>query len=304
MKLPRFTSGGWGKLTYAVINQAFEQIEKTANAARDGGSTDAPPSQFVAKINGLTAGATQGSTQGTDAVSGATFAKSYLYDWSEISIGVGDGASPAGTGTGLSWKDATAAQGTGRASGLTTTYSPAIDIATSQRFAAGDIVVLNRVAVRSGSKYSAMYLITASSASTSFLARLTAKHATIAGIYAWTGLTRTLSGTVAARTAAINLYELNSIRNCDNYAAAISVAGVSWDGSSTSAGTLWGHGQSLTGASATLTKQNLPVGAAGTGTLVQMNVTHTSAVSFGSPAAFGAYYSFYSVAPVSAACDI
>jgi len=36
---------------------------------------------------------------------------------------------------------------------------------------------------------------------------------------------------------------------------------------------------------------------------VQMNVTHTSAVSFGDPPAFGAYYSFYSVAPVTAACN-
>lgn len=295
MKLPRFTSGGWGRLSFAVINQAFEQIEKTANSARDGERMDAPPSQFVAKINGLTTSATQGTAQGTDAVTGATFAKSYLYDWSEISIGVGDGVSPAGTG--LSWQDANAAQGRGRASGITTTYSPAIDIATSQRCAAGDIVVLNRVAVRSGSKYSAMYLITGASASTSFLARLTAKHATIAGIYAWTGLTRSLSGTVAARTAAINLYELNTIRNCNNYAATLSVEGVSFAGSND-----WGHGQVLTGANATLTKLALPVGAAGAGTIVQMNVTHTSDTSFGSPAVFGAHYSFYSVAPVTAEC--
>lgn len=136
-----------------------------------------------------------------------------------------------------------------------------------------------------------MYSITPVSAVTPFLARLTAVVGTAGlGRYAWTGLSRLISGSLADKTEATNLYEMNRV-STPGSTSALSVNSTSWGGSGD-----WGHGQSLIGASATLTKTNLPVGIAGIGTVVIMHQSHVL------ESAAGTAFYFYSVAPVTAEC--
>ena len=142
-----------------------------------------------------------------------------------------------------------------------------------------------------------MYTITPVSAVTPFLARLTSYIGTVGlGRYAWTGLSRIIEGTSALKTGATNLYEMNRV-STPGSSTALSVNGVSWGGSGD-----WGHGQILAGANATLTKLGLPVGGEGVGTVVIMHQSHVLEPS-GETTNGTAFY-FYSVAPVSAVCDI
>ena len=136
-----------------------------------------------------------------------------------------------------------------------------------------------------------MYSITPVSAVTPFLARLTAVVGTAgAGRYEWTGLSRIIEGTAALKTEATNLYEMNRV-STPGSTTALSINSASWGGSGN-----WGHGQTLIGASATLTKTNLPVGIANVGTVVIMHQSHVL------ESAAGTAFYFYSVAPVTADC--
>jgi len=289
MKLPRFTSGSIGRLDYKALNQAFTSIEKIDGKAQDGGSYEgAHRESFIATITGLMTDSLQGANQTTGQ---GTIFKTYVYNWNEVDISYGLDGSNSGVGV----SDLQGARGIDYASGVSITppasYYPAIDFAPYRRFSAGDVVLLTRCAVKSGSTYSMMYSITPVSAVTPFLARLTAVVGTVgAGRYAWTGLSRIIEGTVALKTEATNLYEMNRV-STPGSTSALSVNSASWGGSGD-----WGHGQSLIGASATLTKTNLPVGVAGTGTVVIMHQSHVL------ESAAGTAFYFYSVAPVTADC--
>jgi hypothetical protein len=288
MKFPRFSHGGFGKLDYKVLNQAFDLLE-TVGTDPFNKLTNAQENRetFVARIIGLTTSATQGASQATETVTGGVFVKAYLYDWEEVDIGVGDGASPAGSGTGLS----SVSTKTNKGSASNTTefvtdkgYYPAIDFSPMRQYAANTIVLLTKSLVRTGSKYSHMYAITPLATALPFLARLTAKHATISGLYEFQGLSRIVTGNGTDKTLAVNLYELNSIRNPSSYSSALSVNSNSWNGSNN-----WGHGQDSTN----VTLLNLPVGGAGTGTIVIMNQGHVLESTGGTT------YWFYSVNPVT-----
>lgn len=267
MKLPRFTSGSIGRLDYKDLNQAFTTIENlesqaNANPQAYGGAVR---ESFVAKVTGLMTSATQGASQGTsstETVTGGVFVQSYLYDWAEVSIGCGDGLTPVGTG--IAHVDLQAARGIDYLDALATSgYYPAIDFSPDQRFSENDLVILTRTAIRSGSRYSAMYaMIPLSTANTTFLARLTAKHGSISGLYEWSAITTQLTGALSNKSMAVNLYELNSIRDCENYSNPLVVNGTSYNGSNN-----WAHGQDAT----LVSKLNLPVGAAGTGTIAHMH---------------------------------
>lgn len=289
MKLPRFTSGSIGRLDYKALNQAFTSIEKMDGKAQDGGSYEgAHRESFIATITGLMTDSLQGANQTTGQ---GTIFKTYVYNWNEVDISYGLDGSNSGVGV----SDLQGARGIDYASGVSITppasYYPAIDFAPYRRFSTGDVVLLTRCAVKKGSTYSMMYSITAVSAVTPFLARLTAVVGTAgAGRYAWTGLSRIIEGTVALKTEATNLYEMNRV-STPGSTSALSVNSASWGGSGD-----WGHGQSLISASATLTKTNLPVGVAGTGTVVIMHQSHVL------ESAAGTAFYFYSVAPVTADC--
>lgn len=288
MKFPRFSHGGFGKLDYKVLNQAFDLLEtvgtdpfNTLTNAQENRET------FVARIIGLTTSATQGASQATETVSGGVFVKAYLYDWEEVDIGVGDGASPAGSGTGLSTVTTKTNKGTASNTSEFVTdkgYYPAIDFSPMRQYAANTIVLLTKSLVRTGSKYSHMYAITPLATALPFLARLTAKHATISGLYEFQGLSRIVTGDATNKTLAVNLYELNSIRNPSSYSSVLSVNSNSWNGSNN-----WGHGQDSTN----VTLFNLPVGGAGAGTIVIMNQGHVLESTNGTT------YWFYSVSPVT-----
>ncbi len=235
--------------------------------------------------------AVQGNSQTTGQ---GTIFKTYVYDWNEVDISSGN----AGTGSGVGVSDLQGARGIDYDDSLEEAgYYPAIDFAPYRRYAAGDVVLLTRIAVKSGSSYSAMYSISPLNAVTPFLARLTAIVGGAGdGRYAWTGLSRVIEGTEVLKTEATNLYEKNRV-SAPGLTTALSVNGTSWDGSAT-----WGHGQTLTGTGAVLTKQPLPVGAAGTGTIVIMHQSHIVESVGDPPTTFGTAFYFYSVAPVSAAC--
>lgn len=259
MKLPRFTSGRIGNLDYKALNQAFTSIEnlearKNANPAQfDGVQHDS----FVAMITGLMTGSTQGAAQTTGQ---GTLVKAYLYDWAEVKISYG----AAGSGSGVGVEDQMGARGIGFTDAIVppNSYYPAVDFTQEQRFAVGDLVVLNRISIYAGSKYSQMYSAQPlSNLTDGFLARLTVKHASIAGIYHWSGVGNSATGSTVGKTAAINLYELNAIRDCENYANVLAVGTLTFSGSND-----WGHGQDVTA----VTKLALPIGGAGTGTLVKM----------------------------------
>lgn len=150
-------------------------------------------------------------------------------------------------------------------------YYPAVDFTQEQRFSVGDLVVLTRISIYAGSKYSAMYSAQPlGNLTDGFLARLTVKHASIEGIYHWVGVGNSKTGSTIGKTAAVNLYELNAIRDCENYANVLTVGTLTFSGSND-----WGHGQDVTA----VTKEPLPVGSAGTGTLVRMHKGPISATS-------------------------
>ena len=290
MKLPRFTSGSIGRLDYKALNQAFTSIENLEGRANSNPNPyeGAVRESFVATITGLMTDSIQGANQTTGQ---GTLFKTYVYDWNEVDISYGLDGSNSGVGV----SDLQGARGIDYTSGVTITppasYYPAIDFAPYRRFATGDVVMLTRCAVKKGSTYSMMYTITPVSAVTPFLARLTAIVGTAgAGRYAWTGLSRIIEGTVALKTEATNIFEMNRV-STPAATSALTVNSASWDGSAT-----WGHGQVLSGAGATLTKLPLPVGAAGTGTIVIMHQSHVL------ESAAGTAFYFYSVAPVEAAC--
>jgi len=259
VKLPRFTSGSVGKLDYKALNQAFTAIEnlearKNGDRVQFGGVQH---DSFVAMITGLMTDSVQGAAQTTGQ---GTLIKSYLYNWAEIKISYGD----AGVGSGVGVEDQKGARGIGFTNEITppNSYYPAVDFTQDQRFSPGDLVVLTRISIYAGSKYSAMYCAQPlSNLTDGFLARLTVKHASIEGIYHWSGVGNASTGSTIGKTAAINLYELNAIRDCENYANVLTVGTLTFSGTND-----WGHGQVVT----SVTKEPLPVGSAGSGTLVRM----------------------------------
>jgi len=268
VKLPRFTSGSIGKLDYKALNQAFTAIEnlearKNGDPAQFGGVQH---DSFVAMITGLMTDSVQGAAQTTGQ---GTLVKAYLYNWAEIKISYG----AAGVGSGVGVEDQKGARGIGFTDSIAppNSYYPAVDFTQEQRFSVGDLVVLTRISIYAGSKYSAMYSAQPlGNLTDGFLARLTVKHASIEGIYHWVGVGNSKTGSTIGKTAAVNLYELNAIRDCENYANVLTVGTLTFSGSND-----WGHGQDVTA----VTKQPLPVGSAGTGTLVRMHKGPISATS-------------------------
>ncbi len=288
MKLPRFTSGSVGLLDYRALNDAFTTIERLDGSPHGQRRSARLNETFMAEITQTLPSAVQGNSQadGTTetGTGGATFVKAYLYDWAEVTLGVGDGITPVGTG--VSWKDAQRFRGIDLLDGAGLTapqsYYPAVDFAPVQRYAAGDLVALTRVTIRSGSKYSSIYSMEPLSLQTLFLARLTVdRSATGVGLYEWAGLNRSVSGTLATNRLAQNLYEKNIVTQSGAYGTTI------YAGSGN-----WGHGQVLTGGGGlgTMTKNPLPVGGEGVGTIVSM---HEISVN---------QFVFYAVAPVTPAC--
>lgn len=262
MKLPRFTSGSIGRLDYKALNQAFTSIENLEGRANSNPNPYEGPvrESFVATITGLMTDSIQGANQTTGQ---GTLFKTYVYDWNEVDISY----SLDGSNSGVGVSDLQGARGIDYTSGVTITppasYYPAIDFTSEQRYSENDLVQLTRIAVRSGSKYSNMYSISPLSvASTSFLARLTSKHGSISGLYEWTGISTPMVGALSNKSMAVNLYELNCVRDCENYSNPLVVSGTSYSGSNN-----WAHGQDPS----LISKLNLPVGAAGTGTIAQLN---------------------------------
>ncbi len=290
MNLPRFSSGSVGLLDYRALNDAFTAIERLDGEPRFGKRSTALRESFVAEITQTLPSAVQGNAQadGTTetGTGGATFVKAYLYDWAEVTLGVGDGITPVGSG--VSWKDAQRFRGIDLLDGAGLTppqsYYPAVDFSPVQRYAANDLVALTRVTIRSGSKYSSIYSMSPLSHQAIFLARLTVdRSATGVGLYEWAGLTRSVSGTLATTRLAQNLYERNNVQLASAYGTTL------YAGSNN-----WGHGQVLTGGGGlgTMTKNPLPVGGEGVGTIVSM---HEVGVN---------QFVFYAVAPVTPACPV
>ena len=151
MKLPRFTSGSIGRLDYKALNQAFTAIEKMDGSPQEMGKYQgAHRESFIATITGLMTDSLQGAYQTTGQ---GTIWKTYVYDWNEVDISYGLDGSDSGVGV----SDLQGARGIDYASGVTITppasYYPAIDFAPYRRFSAGDVVMLTRCAVKSGSRY-------------------------------------------------------------------------------------------------------------------------------------------------------
>ena len=283
MKLPRFTKGQIGLLDYKALNQAFTSIENLEGKAQNFALyKNATRESFVATITELMTASLQGANQTTGQ---GTIWKTYVYNWNEVDISYGY----EGTNSGVGVSDLQGARGIDYTDGVTMTapasYYPAIDFAPYRRFAAGDVVMLTRCAVKSGSTYSMMYTITPVSAVTPFLARLTGVVTSGSGRYTWTGLSRILEGTVALKTEATNLYEMNRV-STPGSTGALSVNSTSWGGSGT-----WGHGQDATG----VTKLDLPTGVAGTGTVVIMHQSHVLESTNGTA------FCFYAISPITCA---
>ena len=294
MTYPRLTQGRIGAIAYTDLNRAFRTLERVERHEAIG-TPYARDDHYavVGVIDGLMSGFTQGAAQAGGAPVGATAIKTYLYSFTEIDWSIGDGTVPPDTinsyltsDAGITSTDTTTLTG----GGSVVSKIVAVDTALVQRFAAGDIVHLQSLAHRTGGTTSSgegtplvRYMVIASEPkSASFLARLTATHPSIEGIYEWTALDREMTaGTVALSRAAINLYELNDIRQATSLGTDL------YSGSGN-----WGHGQVLTGGGGlgTMTKNPLPVGGSGAGTIVHM---HESPVN---------HFHFYSVAPVTPAC--
>ncbi len=289
------------------------------------------------------AGMTQGALQTGTVVSGGEAIKTYLYDFTEVSFSIGDGGAPDTlAATKINTAGIAGETQYTLASGTVTQKICAVDFALAQRFDVGDIVTLTSISERAGGAVNGalliryMAIVSEPKSSASFLARLTSGHATIAGLYAWTGVSVQGSGSLLGKSLAVNLFELNAVRSSENYANVLTLNGTSYAGSSN-----WGHGQDTTA----ISKLPLPTGSAGTGTIVQMNrgtisatLTTTTAGSFvigivykiitvgstnftligasantvgisftatgigtgtGTAGFYGAHYWFYSVAPVT-----
>lgn len=308
MRYPRFTQGSVLGISAAALNDAFDAVKKVQNAPASAAVLRQPDkSTFIARITGLTTDAVQGRDQTNTGTLGQRRI-AYFYKWEEIALGVGD--FDTATPNGMAVRDTIASNDVvgptaigEKVVGAETQKLPAVDFCPVQRYMVGDLVMLHNIIVRAGSKYTRLLAITLLEP-LQFLARLTAKHPTIEGLYSWTGLTTATgtagntvqpAGTVALERAAVNLYELNAIRAANSYSTGLVIGSQSFIGSNN-----WGHGQSLTGAGATVTKGSLPVGAAGTGTIVLMHrLLHDAATSTQDSSA---NFCFYAVPPVSAAC--
>lgn len=305
MTLPRFTTGRFGKITAQNINDTFDAVEKVRAMAQPSRGMVQPKAMTVlGRIVGCTTDAVQGVGQATTVASGATARRAWLYDWEEVQLGVADFEATPGVGSCVSHTGPGNVAGglQGEIDG-STDYVPAIDFTPEARLITGDLVLLQRVLVRSASKYDSMWAVVSLLEPTTFLARLTSKHA-VDGVYFFSSVTATQPLASSTVRPAVNLYEVNAIRErlSSTYASVLALT----EGATTttfSGSNNWGHGQSLTGAGATVTKGTMPVGAAGTGSLVVM---HRAVVEWDTSTpreAITAYYCFYAVPPVSAACD-
>lgn len=276
-------------MTYREVNTVFEAVDRLNERPEPRSSFERGASiTLIARINGLMAGMTQGAAQTGTEPAGAEEIKTYLYDFTEVTFSIGDGAIPPDSLNSTKLNPA-GMYGTSlfsTSSGTITQKICAVDFALVQRFAAGDIVTLTSVSHRAASivndsalvKY---MVIVSEPKANGFLARLTAEHATIEGVYEWEGLTRDMEGTTATDRCATNLFELNKIGMNTALGTAL------YAGSNN-----WGHGQVLSGGGGlgTMTKNPLPTGGSGTGTIVIMHQDPAE------------HFWFYSVAPVTPAC--
>ena len=305
MTLPRFTTGRYGKITAQNINDTFDAVEKVrAMPQASRGMVQPKAMTVLGRIVGCTTDAVQGVGQATTVGSGATARRAWLYDWEEVQLGVADFEATPGVGSCVSHTGpANVAGGLQGEIDGSTDYVPAIDFTPEARLVNGDLVLLQRILVREASKYPSMWAVVSLLEPTTFLARLTSKHS-VDGVYFFSAVTATQPLASSAVRPAVNLYEVNAIRErlSSTYASVLALT----EGATTttfSGSNNWGHGQSLTGAGATVTKGTMPVGAAGTGSLVVM---HRAVVEWDTSTpreAITAYYCFYAVPPVSAACD-
>lgn len=268
----------------------FDAVEKVnALAPRKDPFERGVSTTLVARIDGLMAGMTQGIAQTGTVVSGGEEIKTFLYDFSEVSFSIGDGGAPDTlNATKINPAGMTGETAYTLPSGTVTQKICAVDFALVQRFGVGDIVTLTSISERASGAINGNLLIkymaiVSEPKSTAFLARLTAEHATIEGVYEWVGLTRDSEGTGATSRYATNLFELNKIGVATTMGTAL------YSGSNN-----WGHGQVLSGAGGlgTMTKNALPTGGIGTGTIVILNQDPVD------------HFWFYSVAPVTPACPV
>jgi hypothetical protein len=295
-------------MSHGQLNNAFDAVKKIQNTPNAANTIPIPPKHaIVARITGLTDSAEQGRDQTNSGTTGNR-RLAFIYKWEEISLSI-DPTTFATRDAIFSSDDVgpTAIGEKDVVSGGTTTKQrlPAIDFHPVQRFMVGDLVMLHAIIARFDSVYKRMYAIT-SLMPDCFLARLTAKHASIVGIYSWVGLTYGTAvsgdafqpaGTIASERAAINLYELNAIRAANSYSTGLTISSTSFVGSND-----YAHGQNLAAAGATIANLGLPVGAAGTGTIVMMHrLLHDADTSSQDSSA---NYCFYAVPPISATCTV
>jgi len=305
VSLPRFITGRYGKITAAHLNDTFEAVERVQNTPIGQRSMLPRGGTILARIRDLTTDAVQGVAQGTNVgASGATARTVWMYDWEEVQFGVADFEATPGVGSTFSHTGPPQVEG-GTQSELVgdTTYVPCIDFAPQPRLISGDLVLLRPMQVRVGSKYVSM-LACVLLEPTTFLARLISKES-VDGVYRFVAVNAQVTQILGSSSVrpAVNLYEINALRSrSSSYASVLTMT----EGTTTttfSGSNNWGHGQSLTGAGATVTKGTLPVGGTGTGTLVVM---HRAVIEYdtGTPrAADTAYFCFYAVPPVTAVCD-
>ena len=308
MSLPRFITGRYGKITAAHLNDTFEAVERVRGTPIGEPSRLPRTGTILARIRDLTTDAVQGVDQGTNVgVSGATARSCWMYDWEEVQFGVADFESTPGVGSTFSHTGPEQVNGgvQGELDG-DTTYVPCVDFCPQPRLISGDLVLLRPMQVRVGSKYVSM-LACVLLEPTTFLARLTAKES-VDGVYRFAAVTAQVSQILASSTVrpAVNLYEINALRSrSSSYASVLTMT----EGATTttfSGSNDWGHGQSLNQdntANATVTKDTLPVGGAGTGTLVVM---HRAVIEYNTETPRGAdtaYFCFYAVSPVTAECE-
>jgi len=305
VSLPRFITGRYGKITAAHLNDTFEAVERVRGTPLAQPKVVPRVGTILARIRDLTTDAVQGVAQGTTVgTSGATARQCWLYDWEEVGFGVGDWEATPGTGSTMSQTGPEQVAGgvQGELVG-DATYVPCVDFSPQPRLISGDLVLLRPMQVRLGSKYVSMLALVLLEPTT-FLARLTSKES-VDGVYRFVGVTAQVTQMLGSSSVrpAVNLYEINALRSRSSSYASVLALTEAATTTTFSGSNDWGHGQSLTGAGATVTKGTLPVGGTGTGTIVVM---HRAVIEYdtGTPrAADTAYFCFYAVPPVSAACD-
>jgi len=307
VSLPRFITGRYGKITAAHLNDTFEAVEHVQNTPIGQRSMLPRGGTILARIRGLTTDAVQGVGQGTNVgASGATARKCWMYDWEEVQFGVADFEVTPGVGSTFSHTGPTQVEG-GTQGELEddATYVPCIDFAPQPRLIDGDLVLLRPMQVRVGSKYVSM-LACVLLEPTTFLARLISPTDE-EGVYLFAAITAQVSQILSFSTLrpAVNLYEVNALRSLSSSftnVLTMTEGGITTTFSGTNN---WGHGQSLNEdntANATVTKQPLPTGGAGSGTLVVM---HRAVIEYNTATprvATTAYFCFYAVSPVVAEC--